>query len=389
MRFAERYTQMPADIPQIEGIVLPYDDPQRAVISEASGRSLESDWRQAPAAPREQPPAGGRGANARGNQPPPPPPPGGVPPPPPPPPGSSLSKAERAYTAADRQGITQYDKAIRSIRSILNKLAPEKFERLFQQLLEVITTIDVLRSTIALIFEKAVAEPSYCAMYAELCDCLAKELPEWPPAEGDDKPMTFRKVLLNTCNDEFDATIQSQASLRSLSGEDREENERRVKLRMLGNIRLIAELYKKRIVPEKIMYQIVSDLMGDAKANPHEDFIEALCELFSIAAKQLEDDAAASPKGKNREKLEGFFTRLRALGDDPRKLSPRVRFLVKDLLELKTSGWRPRREALQAKKLDEIRAEAEQSLGITLPGGDLMGKRVRFSCVSWIFGVLF
>jgi hypothetical protein len=37
---------------------------------------------------------------------------------------------------------------------------------LLQQLLEVITTADVLRDTITLVFENAVEQPTYCAMYA-------------------------------------------------------------------------------------------------------------------------------------------------------------------------------------------------------------------------------
>jgi hypothetical protein len=41
--------------------------------------------------------------------------------------------------------------------------------------------------------------------YADLCADLGKELPSFPPAEGDTKPITFRRVLLNTCQDEFEA----------------------------------------------------------------------------------------------------------------------------------------------------------------------------------------
>ena len=31
-------------------------------------------------------------------------------------------------------------------------------------------------------------------------------LPEFPPGEGETRPMTFRKVLLNTCQEEFEGT---------------------------------------------------------------------------------------------------------------------------------------------------------------------------------------
>jgi len=41
--------------------------------------------------------------------------------------------------------------------------------------------------------------------YADLCSDLGKELPSFPPAEGDVKPITFKRVLLNTCQDEFEA----------------------------------------------------------------------------------------------------------------------------------------------------------------------------------------
>ncbi len=62
----------------------------------------------------------------------------------------------------------------------------------------------MLRHTITLVFENAVEQPTYCAMYADLCMKLSKELPEFPPPAGGDKPVTFRQILLNTCQDEFE-----------------------------------------------------------------------------------------------------------------------------------------------------------------------------------------
>ena len=35
-------------------------------------------------------------------------------------------------------------------------------------------------------------------------------LPEFPPAEGETRPMTFRKVLLNTCQEEFEGTHEAR-----------------------------------------------------------------------------------------------------------------------------------------------------------------------------------
>jgi hypothetical protein len=46
---------------------------------------------------------------------------------------------------------------------------------------------------------QAIWEPTFCPLYAEMCVGLSKALPEFPPVEGEDKPLTFRRVLLNTC----------------------------------------------------------------------------------------------------------------------------------------------------------------------------------------------
>ena len=60
------------------------------------------------------------------------------------------------------------------MKGILNKLTPEKFERLLEQLVDNVTDAEVLHATIRLVFENAVAQPTFVPMYAELCDRLSK-----------------------------------------------------------------------------------------------------------------------------------------------------------------------------------------------------------------------
>jgi len=35
-------------------------------------------------------------------------------------------------------------------------------------------------------------------------------LPEFPPAEGESRPMTFKRVLLNTCQEEFEGAQEAR-----------------------------------------------------------------------------------------------------------------------------------------------------------------------------------
>ena len=68
--------------------------------------------------------------------------------------------------------MSSEERSIRQIKGILNKLTPEKFDRLLQQLLGAITTADTLRSTIALVFENAVEQPTYCGKWV-VCVSIA------------------------------------------------------------------------------------------------------------------------------------------------------------------------------------------------------------------------
>lgn len=120
---------------------------------------------------------------------------------------ANTQQRRRSFTISHARMCPQ---AIRQLKGILNKLTPEKFDRLLQQLLGVITTADILRQTIALVFENAVEQPTYCAMYADLCLQLSKELPSFPPPPGGDRPVTFVQILLNTCQDEFEGAEEAR-----------------------------------------------------------------------------------------------------------------------------------------------------------------------------------
>lgn len=147
----------------------------------------------------------------------------------------------------------------RKVRGILNKLTPEKFKKLSDDLLRIdLESSVILRGVIYLIFEKALDEPKYSSMYAQLCKRLTEEAPNFEP-EG--KPCTFRVLLLNKCKLEFEnrAKALEQASHGALSGEnltEEEEEERRylAKRKMLGNIKFIGELGKLEILSENILH---------------------------------------------------------------------------------------------------------------------------------------
>lgn len=233
-----------------------------------------------------------------------------------------MHKASNAWSA----GTTADDndeKVVRTIKGILNKLTPDKFDRLAKQALDAgINSAPLLQKCIVLVFEKAVAEPTFCPLYAKLCKRLSDNLPDFPSEEGDNKPITFRRVLLNTCQDEFEGTALQKDKAGSINAvREREVAERAVKQRTLGNIRLIGELFKEKMVPEQIIQVCITELVGNGGSLAEEN-VEALCQLMSVTGRLLDSSSSARPM------VDSCMTRLQKIAITT-TLPSRIRFMIK------------------------------------------------------------
>lgn len=82
----------------------------------------------------------------------------------------------------------------------------------------------------------------------------------------------------------------------------------------------------------------------DDKTCPAEENVEAICQFFNTIGKQLDE----SPKSRRFNDV--YFNRLKELTTNP-QLPSRLRFMVRNILDLRANNWIPRREEVNSSTL--------------------------------------
>jgi len=213
-----------------------------------------------------------------------------------------------------------------------------------------------------LIFEKALEEPKYSSLYAQLCHRLCEDSPNFDTSSN---VTTFRRLLLNKCQDEFEnrshATEAFDKKDVRLTDEECEQYHI-VKKKMLGNIKFIGELGKLAMLHEGILHKCIKQLLEKKKNSQLRDMsedLECLCQIMRTIGPRID-----TPKA--RAWMDQYFERIHqfALNEE---LVSRIRFMLQDVIELRNNGWKPRNIARESgpKTMSQIRQEA----GVNVRGG--------------------
>ena len=280
-----------------------------------------------------------------------------------------LEKSDNAWAPqhATKSSLEESQKLERNTKALLNKFTPEKFEKLTDQFLD----LDIKDRTdmvmvIDMVFDKALFEPVFGHMYAMLCARCAEKFPEFPDERNPEaKPHTFKRLLLNKCQEEFERENNMQDELdalpdqgsEKLNDDAREMVRIQTKKRMLGNIRFIGELYKQKMLTEKIMHECLIKLLGDIE-NPSEDEVECLCKLMITIGKSIDH-----PKAKSH--MDEYFSRMAEMSRNE-ALSNRMRFMLQETIDLRRGNWVERKPDPAKKASAQV-----SSSKIQMGGGDV------------------
>ncbi|XP_043919098.1 eukaryotic translation initiation factor 4 gamma 3 isoform X3 [Protopterus annectens] len=279
-----------------------------------------------------------------------------------------LKKSENAWkptqkrdVQVDEPEVQKTQELFRKFRSILNKLTPQMFNQLVKQVTELtVDTEERLKGVIDLVFEKAIDEPSFSVAYANMCRCLV--MLKVPMTDKPGSMVTFRKLLLNRCQKEFEkdkadddifekkqkeldaaSTIEEKTRLQ----EELEEGKDKARRRSIGNIKFIGELFKLKMLTEAIMHDCVVKLLK----NHDEESLECLCRLLTTIGKDLDFEKA-------KPRMDQYFNQMEKIVKE-RKTSSRIRFMLQDVIDLRMCNWVSRKGDQGPKTIEQIHKEAK------------------------------
>ena len=150
-----------------------------------------------------------------------------------------LQQTENKFVAIDKSKLDEEEKKQRAFKSILNKLTPQNFEKLLEQILaEGIDEAQTLIGLIGQLFDKALTEPTFAELYAMMCQQLSNRFlaeniefvdPDCDPdAEGGPRMINFKRVLLNKCQEEFE---KGDSAIKAVEQEEiDDENEKKARM---------------------------------------------------------------------------------------------------------------------------------------------------------------
>lgn len=269
---------------------------------------------------------------------------------------AAQNRARKASAAVESSD----DQVARSVKSILNKLTIERFSELFRQMLDCGLSKPVhAEMLIQEVFEKATRQHHFIDMYADLCVLLHEHFTKYPFAIGDDsdskKPLTIKRLLLDVCQASFERLLAPPKGLADLDPEERSLEEVQYKTHMLGNIKLVGALMARQMLAGKVGIAIMEELLS----NPTPEALESLAALLTVVGGCFD-----RPDWMYRAALNHIFERIKMIVYK-KSTTPRVNFLLKDVLDLRKQEWQEQRPGKSEKPraLSEVAEQQAQQLG--------------------------
>ncbi|KII95568.1 hypothetical protein PLICRDRAFT_48515 [Plicaturopsis crispa FD-325 SS-3] len=275
----------------------------------------------------------------------------------------------------------------RKVRGLLNKLTTGNFDSISSQVIvwahksekekDGRTLAEVTRVIIEHTIDDAARSEIYARLSRKLMEQISPKVQDDGIRDAEGKPIAggqlFRKYFLNRCQDDFEhgwvartatasgspaQTTERKAThvasdyakdqmVESALYSDAHHAAQRAKRRYLGLTKFLGELFKLRMLTERIMHECVKKLFGkvDNPAAENEE-IETLCQLIATIGPLLDTTKA-------RAHMDAYLSCMKKLARGG-NVSSRMQFMLQDVIELRERTWIPRNAVAAPSTISQI-----------------------------------
>jgi len=286
-----------------------------------------------------------------------------------------LKRSDNAYKIGKAQ--TREAEIQREVRGQLNKICPENKDVIIQRVANIrVDDVEELTVVIDIIFHKVTDDPHYCDTYVDMIVALHKTYPEFPATSEDEQPATFRRMLVNTCQDKFEEMVQvedeqEEEKLAAMDPEEKLAYSIKKKRNNMATMKFIGNLFVKGLLAAAVIRRVLGDLLD---GEPPEMQVEFALELLQAVGPSFEKN------DKDKAQIQVVMHRLRDLkvmktSEGKSLLSKRVQFQIDDMKDLQNNGWK-KKNAIIATTKDEVarQQDAEEAAANRHGGGKGHGK---------------
>lgn len=286
-----------------------------------------------------------------------------------------LIMSENGFRVRDKKDMDESELELRRVQGSLNKLTDKNFDAVVEEALspDLVLNPVVLKGAVDIIFSKAMAEPVFSGIYAQLCQRikvyeqdlmaeaaanptseLGRRMAAQRAADEEQKKNNangrVRHALVVRCQ-EFHDSFVNQPPTTDADAEDQ------LRKRNMANIKFVGELYMRSLISHRVILAVCStalvlNFVPSPKLVTTDADLEMMVSLMNVIGKRFDENASMALNHVARDSAADehphmlIWRALNSAMNDPR-FSRRIRFLIQNLLEWRNDNWKTKDAAPQ------------------------------------------
>ena len=230
------------------------------------------------------------------------------------------------------------DNVIKELREIMNIMTKDNYDEEKIKILEIIENdLKLQEQFLQIFYKKIIMDSTYIDLYGELCKFLNKKLHQ--KSSKNEKSSIFREKLIDKCREILKATDFNKY----VDEEEQQEKENKIKNLNLGNINLLVQLVKVKILSKKIVPDCFNHMIKKYQIEENKflkviyaQAIVSLTDKFAMLINSEKDNL------KSKEYLkyvEDFFKNLEKIKNDT-TLPGHIKYLIINLIDKKKNNYK-------------------------------------------------